>query len=93
MQLGGFEAYLAWLTRESPDVEARQAVETFLTEAAREPWRAPSTPIPELSSQPDYEVRTVELTLPSGGSVQIWYRHIYVTQQVEVLDVTGLGAT
>ena len=56
-----------------------------------EPWRAPGTPIPELSSQPDYEVRTVELDLPSGGRVQIWYRHIYVTQIVEVLDVTGPG--
>lgn len=92
MALGGFEAYLAWLTRESPSVAARQAAETFLHEAVPEPWRAPSTPIPELSSQPDYEVRTVVLALPSGGMVQIWYRHIYVTRQVEVLDVTGPGA-
>lgn len=67
---------------------ARQVVEAFLNEAVLEPWRAPSTPIPDLSSQPDYEVRTVELALPSGGVVQIWYRHIYVTQQVDVLDVT-----
>jgi hypothetical protein len=87
--LGGFEQYLAWLSRESPGVDARRAVDAFLTEAADEPWRAPSTPIPELSSQPDFEVRTVELALPPGGVVQVWYRHTYATQTVEVLDITG----
>ncbi len=91
MALGGFEAYLGWLARESPTAAARRAVEEFLGQAALEPWRAPSTPIPELSSQPDYEVRTVELVLPDGQLVHIWYRHTYVTHLTEVLEVTGSG--
>jgi len=63
----------------------------FLAEAVLEPWCAASTPIPALSSQSDDEVRTVQLHVPDEGVVQICYRHIYVTQRVEVPDVTGPG--
>lgn len=89
MGLGGLEQFLAWIDREAPSEAAQRAVRIFLAEAGSEPWRAPSTPIPELSAQPDYEVRTVELAVPGESAVQVWYCHTYVTKRVDVLAVTG----
>jgi hypothetical protein len=83
--LGGLGEFFAWIERESPGEDAQRVVRIFLAEVGSEPWRAPSTPIPDLSAQPDYEVRTAELDLPGGSVVQVWYRHTYVTRLVEVI--------
>lgn len=59
----GLGEFFAWIERESPGEDAQRVVRIFLAEVGSEPWRAPSTPIPDLSAQPDYEVRTAELDL------------------------------
>jgi hypothetical protein len=44
----------AWIARESPSIEARRVARTFIADIGDEPWTAPSVPIAELSSQPEY---------------------------------------
>ena len=43
------------------------------------PWRAPSVPIPELSSQPEYEVRVAAIDVAGELPVWVWYLHAYAT--------------
>jgi len=87
--LGELGQFFAWVDREHPSPEAQRAVRVFLAGAGAEPWLTPSTPIAELSNQPDDEVRSAHLRLADGSTVKVWYRHTYVTQQVDVIEVTG----
>ena len=47
-------------------------------------------PILELSRQPFNEVRTVVLDVPGESAVQIWYRHYYTSDDVDVIEVTQI---
>jgi hypothetical protein len=47
-------------------------------------------PVPEVSNQPEYEVRTVSLHLPDGSTVTVWWEHVYATGDVDLLAVTLL---
>ena len=89
MPLRNVEGYHAWVTRERPTVEAQRVVRHFLAEIGDEAWRAPSVPIAELSQQPEYEVRAATLMVDDELTVQVWYRHIYADDAVDVLAVTG----
>lgn len=90
MPLGSISEYFAWIERESPSVEAQEVTRAFLLEFDERPWAAPSVPVPEVSNQPEYEVRTVSLHLPSGSAVTVWWEHIYATGDVDLLAVTLL---
>lgn len=79
----------AWLGRERPSLRARRIARAFLAELGDEPWRAPSVPIEELSSQPEYEVRTASLAVDGEPDIQIWYLHAYATGNVDVIAVTN----
>jgi hypothetical protein len=46
---------------------------------------APSIPFPELSDQPISEMRSV--VVPGSDGVEVFYRHIYATGAVDVVDV------
>jgi hypothetical protein len=79
-----------WVERERPTTAAQRVARHFLAEIGDESWRYPSVPIPDLSDQPVYEVRRA--TLPVDGEdrpVRIWYRHVYATDDVDVLAVTN----
>jgi hypothetical protein len=79
-----------WVEREHPTIQAQRVARHFLAEIGDESWRYPSVPIPELSDQPEYEVRRA--TLPVDGEdrpVRIWYRHVYATDEVDVIAVTS----
>ena len=65
------------------------AARTFIAELGDEPWRAPSVPIPELSSQPEYEVRVAALDVNGETPVWVWYLHAYATGNVDVVAVTN----
>ena len=41
----------------------------------------------ELSNQPEYEVRTANLPVPSERDVQVWYLHDYATGNVDIVAV------
>jgi hypothetical protein len=66
----------AWIEREHPSLAARSVARTFIAELGDMPWRAPSTPIAELSNQPEFEVRVA-------------YLHAYATTEVDILAVTN----
>lgn len=72
-----------------PSIAAQRATRSFLVEIGDEAWRAPSVPISELSSQPEYEVRSASLDIPSEMPVRIWYRHVYATDAVDVIAITN----
>lgn len=79
-----------WIVRERPTIGAQRVARHFLAEIGDQSWRHPSVPIPELSDQPVYEVRRA--TLPVDGEVRpvrIWYRHVYATDDVDVIAVTN----
>ena len=89
MPLREVDAYFEWIERETPSHRARSVARTFIAELGDEPWRAPSVPIGELSSQPEYEVRSALLAVDGGLEVQVWYLHAYATGNVDLIAVTG----
>ncbi|MBK5223452.1 MAG: hypothetical protein JJE52_11375 [Acidimicrobiia bacterium] len=71
-------------------MSAQRVARHFLAEIGDEPWRHPSVPIEVLSNQPEYEVREAALVVEGEQRpVNIWYRHIYVTDVVDVITVTN----
>jgi hypothetical protein len=88
--LGDVGEYYAWIERESPSAAAQRVTRAFLLELDERPWAAPSIPVPEVSNQPEYEVRTVSLEVPGGSTVTVWWEHVYATGDVDILAVTLL---
>ena len=90
MPLRDVGEYRRWVSRESPSIEAQRVARHFLAEIGDEPWRSPSVPVEALSSQPEYEVREASLPVESESRpVQIWYRHIYATDVVDIIAITS----
>ena len=89
MPLHEIDEYHAWIARDSPSRVAQSVARTFIAEIGDVPWRAPSVPIAELSNQPEYEVRTAILAVPSERDVQVWYLHDYATGNVDIVAVTN----
>lgn len=89
MPLRDRAAFNEWVDREAPSLAARRIVQTFMIELGDAPWRGPSTPIPELSDQPTFEMRTALLPVPGEDAVQLWYLHAYATGDVDIIAVTN----
>ena len=90
MPLRDIEELRRWIERESPSAVAQRAVRHFLAEVGDEAWRSPSVPVEVLSNQPEYEVRQAALQVEGEDRpVQIWYRHTYTTDVVDVIAVTS----
>ncbi|MEO6627263.1 MAG: hypothetical protein ABIP03_01705 [Aquihabitans sp.] len=68
---------------------ARRVARQFIAELGDESWRNPSVPIEVLSNQPEYEVRGAALAVERDQRpVDIWYRHIYATDVVDLIALT-----
>ncbi len=93
MPLRNIEQDHAWVGREGPTADVQRVVRHFLAEIGDEAWRTPSVPIAELSQQPEYEVRSATLIAADASTVQVWYRHFYADDAVDVLAVTGRTLT
>ncbi len=79
-----------WIEREAPSPAAQRAARHFLAEVGDAAWRAPSVPVEALSNQPEYAVREVALPVEDEARpVQIWYRHIYATDVVDIIAITN----
>lgn len=91
MPLRDIEEYRLWVERESPPLEVQRVVRHFLADVGDEAWRTPSVPIAELSQQPEYEVRAATLAVSDRSAVQLWYRHFYATDVVDIIAVTSLN--
>lgn len=46
--------------------------------------------LPDLSHQPDYEVRTASLDVGDTAVVTVWWAHVYANTQVDILAITLL---
>ena len=89
MSLREVGEYHAWIGRENPSRDARSVARTFIAELSDAPWRAPSTPIPELSHPPQYEFRVATISVPREPPVSVWYLHVYATGDVDIIAVTN----
>lgn len=90
MPLRDVAEYQRWVERESPSLGAQRVARHFVAEVGDEPWHHPSVPIEALSNQPEFEVREVALVVEGEGRpVNIWYRHIYATDVVDLIAVTN----
>lgn len=79
-----------WVERERPSDTAQRVARHFPAEVGDESWRYPSVPLAALSAQPEYEVRQASLAVEGEERpVVIWYRHLYATDEVDVLAVTN----
>lgn len=89
MALRDTGAYHEWIEREQPSIEAQRTARAFIAELGDRSWLAPSVPVAELSIQPLYEVRHALLDVPGGAGVEVWYRHEYATDDVDLIAVTS----
>lgn len=89
MPLGDVGEFYAWIERESPSVAAQKVVRAYILGLAERPWAAPSVPIPLLSNQPEFEVRTAPLEISGEQQVTIWWVHVYATGVVDLMAVTN----
>lgn len=83
-----------WARREDPPYSVWQKVSGWVARVASAPWQYPSQPIPELSDQPLYELRTAELA--DTGGVEVFYRREYDGKIVDLIWVgrpTDAGPT
>jgi hypothetical protein len=88
--LGDIDEFRRWIERESPSIAAQRVARHFLAEVGDEAWRSPSVPIEVLSGQPEFEVREAALdVVGESRPVQIWYRHVYATDVVEIIAITS----
>jgi hypothetical protein len=87
--LGNIDAFRDWIARTNPPRDVRYAVHDWLVELGATPWLAPSIPIPELSGQPEWEVR--EAVVPGPGGVAVTYVHFYVAGVTDLLQVRAVG--
>lgn len=90
MPLRDVDEFLIWVQREAPSLDAQQTIRQFLVEAGDHATCAPSVPIAQLSEEPEYQVRAATLRLPTDATIQIWYRHFYVTDAIDVIAITSL---
>ncbi|HUC15721.1 MAG TPA: hypothetical protein VMS00_14820, partial [Acidimicrobiales bacterium] len=75
MPLGRVDAFGDWIDRDDPSYRVARPIEAWIAELGSRPWAGPSEPVPEMSNQPEYEVRTAVL---SGiAAVEVIYRHTY----------------
>jgi hypothetical protein len=63
-------------------------VEAWILGLDRAPWMFPSTPIQELSFQPDFETRSA--IVPDSGGVEVFYRNEYAS---DIVDLIWVGRT
>ena len=91
MPLRNVEEFHRWIERESPSQAAQRVARRFIVELGVESWRHPSVPVDVLSNQPEFEVREAALAVEGEPeAVNIWYRHIYVTDAIDIIAVTNL---
>lgn len=75
--------------RGHPSYSTWRVVSEWVGGLAGAPWQAPSTPFAELSAQPVYEVRFAEV--PGSGGVEVFYRHEYGGDLIDLIWVGRLA--
>ena len=83
MPLRDTAAFDEWVARSHPSLELTDLVRDWVQGLDAAPWQAPSIPFPELSDQPDYEVRSAEV-----AGVDVFYRHEYATGNIDLIGIS-----
>ncbi len=83
MPLRDTSALEEWRARDRPTSALEVTVRAWILGLDTAPWLFPSTPFPELSFQPDFEMRSAEV--PESGGVEVFYRHEYATGAVDLI--------
>ena len=83
MPLRERSAFYEWGGRENPKYLTWQIVNLWIERLELSPWQAPSTPFPELSDLPQYEVRVAEV--PNSDGVEVFYRREFIGEIVDLI--------
>lgn len=90
MALRDISAFDQWVAREQPSAAAQLAAAAFIEVIGAVPWRSPSTPLGDLSDQPYSQRRHAVIDVEGGEApVEIWYRHYYDGDDVDLIDLTS----
>lgn len=90
MALRDTSAFDQWVVREQPSAAAQLVAAAFIESIGEAPWRSPSTPLGDLSDQPYSQRRRAVIDVDGEDSpVEIWYRHYYDGDDVDLIDVTN----
>ena len=90
MPLGSVGAFSEWVERENPSYLEAKRVESWINELSDRPWTAPSEPVPEMSNQPEYEIR--QAVVPGTERIEVIYRHTYYPEAATgIVDLIWVG--
>ena len=88
MPLRDVAALDEWGRRENPPYSTWRIVNLWVDDLDSAPWQAPSTPFPELSDLPNYEIRIAEV--PDSNGVEVFYRREFAGEIVDLIWVGRL---
>jgi hypothetical protein len=80
--LGDLGAFTEWAHRDNPPYLLGVAIRGWIERLSVSPWQYPSAPVPEMSVEGEYQVRTATLL-----GIEIFYREAYVDGKVDLLHV------
>ena len=83
MPLRDTSALDEWRQRVNPSPTVWSVVWEWVQGLDAKPFQAPSTPFPELSSLPEYELRTAEI--PGSDGIEVFYRHEFASDEVDLI--------
>ncbi len=82
-------AYSEWVERDDPRFSVARVVLEWIEAAGETPWRWPSVTLDDLSERGmdagSYDWRQV--VVPGTGGVEVYYRHWYQSDRVDVVAV------
>ena len=82
--LGDTAPFDEWADRDDPPLSVWRTVKAWIDTAGNRPWLYLSVPVEDLSNRPFDEVRSAVVP---GTAVQVYYRHQYATNIVDVIAV------
>ena len=71
--------------RTNPTPEIWAIVNTWVAGLDSAPWQSPSTPFPELSFFGEVETRSA--VVPNSCGIEVFYRHEYASDDIEIIWV------
>ncbi len=82
MPLGDLGAFTEWAHRENPPYLLAMAIRGWIERLGDSPWQAPSVPIPEMSVEGEYQIRTAVLQ-----GIEIFYQETFSDGVVDLIHV------
>jgi hypothetical protein len=80
--LGDLAAFTEWAQRDNPAYLLATAIRGWIEGLGESPWQYPSEPIPEISVEGEYQIRTVIIL-----GIETFYQETYANGMVDLIHV------